>query len=364
MRPFLRLSCYGVALILTGCGSAGYPHPPSLDLPQPPTDLRIARKGDRVYLAWTVPTESTDSLVVKHPGPTDICRSVDLAMKECGVAVGQVAAMPAVAPNTSQSADQAKAQATYTDPLGAIVLSGNPEGRLFYSVSAMNANRRSAGLSNIVSVSAYTSTLPPSDFQARLGSNGVTLSWTGVSYATEPSGVTRTYRVYRREQGKTPDFIVGEIPYGTTGECQLVDQTFEWEMKYDYRVTVVTKIELPGTPASQFDGDDSAIVQVVTHDVFPPAVPSGLQAVFSGAGQQPFIDLVWAPVTDADLAGYNVYRHEAGGSPVKINETLVKPPAFRDNHVASGHIYTYMVTAVDLRGNESAPSGEASESVP
>ena len=54
------------------------------------------------------------------------------------------------------------------------------------------------------------------------------------------------------------------------------------------------------------EGDDTPEVKVFANDVFPPAVPSGLQAVFSGPGQKPFIDLVWAPVSDADLAGYNV----------------------------------------------------------
>jgi len=89
-----------------------------------------------------------------------------------------------------------------------------------------------------------------------------------------------------------------------------------------------------------------------------------LQAVFSGPGQQPFIDLIWAPVADADLDGYNIYRHEEGSAPVKLNAGLVKMPAFRDAQVVSGNTYSYSVSAVDLRGNESARSGEASESVP
>jgi fibronectin type 3 domain-containing protein len=89
-----------------------------------------------------------------------------------------------------------------------------------------------------------------------------------------------------------------------------------------------------------------------------------LQAVFSGVGQQPFIDLTWAPNTDADLAGYNVYRREEGGQPVKINTELVKTPAFRDTNVQSDQTYFYSVSAVDLRGNESRRSEETSESVP
>ena len=86
--------------------------------------------------------------------------------------------------------------------------------------------------------------------------------------------------------------------------------------------------------------------------------------MFSGPGQQAFIDLIWAPVTDVDLDGYNVYRHEAGAEPVKMNAELVKSPAYRDAGVASGKSYLYSVSAVDVRGNESARSEEAGESVP
>jgi len=105
-------------------------------------------------------------------------------------------------------------------------------------------------------------------------------------------------------------------------------------------------------------------VKVFAHDVYPPAVPSGLQAVFSGVGQPPFIDLIWSPVTDADLAGYNVYRREDDGPSAKTNSELVKTPALRDSNVSSGKKYFYSVSAVDLRGNESARSEETSESVP
>jgi fibronectin type 3 domain-containing protein len=102
----------------------------------------------------------------------------------------------------------------------------------------------------------------------------------------------------------------------------------------------------------------------LVHDVFPPAVPPGLQAVSSGPGQKTFIDLVWAPVTDVDLDGYNVYRHGDGEAPVKLNVEPLKVPAYRDANVTSGKRYFYLVSAVDVRGNESTRSEEASEKVP
>jgi len=69
-------------------------------------------------------------------------------------------------------------------------------------------------------------------------------------------------------------------------------------------------------------------------------------------------------VTDADLGGYEVYRREEGTAAVKLNSEAVKTPAFRDLQVKAGKTYFYSVSAVDLRGNESARSEEASERVP
>jgi fibronectin type 3 domain-containing protein len=48
----------------------------------------------------------------------------------------------------------------------------------------------------------------------------------------------------------------------------------------------------------------------------------------------------------------------------KLNSEPVRSPAYRDFAVTSGKTYTYAVSAVDVRGNESQRSAETSESVP
>jgi fibronectin type 3 domain-containing protein len=167
--------------------------------------------------------------------------------------------------------------------------------------------------------------------------------------------------VSRREQGINKDAIAGETPI--TAGSALIDRSFEWEKTYSYRATIVTYVT-QGSGEQQVEGDDTPTVTVFAHDVFPPAAPAGLQAVFSGPGQKLFIDLVWTPNSDSGLAGYNVYRHEQGTEPVKINSDLIKAPAFRDPDIVTGREYFYSVTAVDARGNESPHSPEAGETVP
>jgi len=350
---------------LTACGVPGVPKPPSLNLPQPVTDLRAIRKGDKVFLAWTVPTETTDGQTLRSLGDTRVCRRSEAPPSDCASPVGTVVPpQPTATSQQKNTAASTHAQATYTDQLPVTLLQDDPAGEIFYAVSAPNQRGRSAGLSNQVDVPAAIALPPPSDFRAQVTPDGVLLSWTGKPHSAETQQLHHVYRVYRREEGTNVDAKVGEMPLGILRTYLLLDHSFEWEKTYEYRATVVAQIHAHGQPETQFEGDDTSPVRVFAHDIFPPAVPTGLQAVFSGPGQQPFIDLIWAPDVDADLAGYNIYRREVDSEPQKINSEVVKAPAFRDTKITAGHTYFYSVSAIDVRGNESARSAEASESVP
>jgi hypothetical protein len=287
-------------------------------------------------------------------------------MSDCTKPVGEVPAaqlVPAALQKTKLEPSAARIQGNYTDHLQPALLAENPAAQIFYSISALNERGRSAGLSNVVSVPAAAALAPPSDFAAQVAAEGIVLNWK----ATTPPETARQqwlYRIYRRADGASLDAVVGEVPLEASSPTQLVDHSFDWEKTYSYRATVVTLVREAGVAEIRFEGNDTPSIKVFAHDIFPPAVPSGLQAAFSGTGQQPFIDLIWAPDTDADLAGYNVFRREESGQAVKINQDLVKAPAFRDTNIAGGKKYFYSVSATDVRANESVPSQEASEAVP
>jgi hypothetical protein len=372
-----------------GCAAIGPPVPPSLELPQPPTDLRAARKGDRVTLTWSIPQHTTDRQKMRYLGKTNICRSLDAAPKQCGTVVGEATA-PADFANRAKTAGQ-KVTASFVDPLPSALEREHAAGFATYTVEVMNTAGRGAGVSNQVRV-ALVPTLPPfPSFAAQATGQGVLISWRCPAESGRRTGVKYLFRIYRRPESSASATRIAELDATECGRlpatavehtavehaaCEhaafeheknpnsFLDQSFEWEKTYFYRGTVVSVIAAAGKPAVEVEGDDTPEVKVFAHDVFPPAVPSGLQAVYSGPGQQAFIDLIWAPVTDADLDGYNVYRHEEGGAAVKLNTEPVKVPAFRDAQVVAGKTYFYSVSAVDLRGNESARSEAASESVP
>jgi hypothetical protein len=348
---------------LAGCASIGPPLPPALELPKEPSDLRAVRKGEKVTLTWTIPARTTDRQMVRHLGRTRVCRSMDAALVTCGDAVGEVA--PPADFSGRKDAGGKKLAATYTDSLPADLRVRNSFGSATYAVEVLNPDGRGAGLSNQVHVPLALALPPPADFSARVTAQGVVLSWTGVLLSLPmPNPVRRSYRVYRRVEGSGQKILVGERDAGMENQLSLTDQNFEWEKTYYYHADTLTVISQAGTPDVSVEGDDTPEVKVLPHDIFPPAVPSGVQAVFSGVGQEAFIDLIWAPVADADLDGYNVYRREEGGVAVTVNDGPVKTPGFRDQRVVSGRTYFYSVSAVDVRGNESEKSEEAGERAP
>jgi hypothetical protein len=347
-------------MLLASCGSPGVPLPPSLELARPVTDLHAVRKGDKVHLSWSVPSETTEHKNIRHAGPTEVCRGVGTKLQECGAPVSKIPFQkPAADKGTAQ-----KPQVSFTDQLPPSLQSAYPTSNVVYAVSVLNSYGKTAGLSNQVQVPAAPTLPPPSDFDAQIMAEGVRLSWKPVAPPQEIPGLRYMYRLYRRESGANVDSVAGELPDTNESSPSLLDRGFEWEKTYNYRVTVVTLITQPSGIEQQVEGEDTVSVRVFAHDVFPPATPSGLQAVFSGPGQKPFIDLVWAPNTEPDLAGYNVYRHEQDGAAVKVNLELVKSPAFRDAEILTGHRYSYSVSAIDARGNESRHSEQASEAVP
>ncbi len=261
----------------------------------------------------------------------------------------------------------------------------DPAGFAGYTVEVLNTDKRGAGLSNRVPVPLVPTAPPFSPFEAEVIRLGVMISWHCPRVPNGTAGVKYLFRIYRRSaenavttkiaEFDATDCVTGAgttaMPKGlqsgapsATRITSFLDENIEWESTYFYYGVVVSVIAAAGKPPVEVEGDDTPELKVFAHDIFPPAVPTGLQAVFSGPGQPPFIDLIWAPVADSDLAGYNVYRHQDDAPAVKLNIQLLLTPAFRDMQVLPGNTYYYSVSAVDRQGNESARSAETSERVP
>lgn len=363
-----------VLALLAGCGTPGAPLPPSLRLPKAVDDLQAVRKGDKVFLKWQEPTETTDKQSIKGETTMRVCRSYRVQGQ--GVCNNVVAEIKSIGNVTGKPIEQ-------VDDLTSILRTYSTQDYVIYNVEVLNDHGRSAGPSNAVTVFLAPSVPVVSDVHASLPRrNAIILQWNAPDM---PLGIRNLnkkylYKILRRARdgtvagavAKTVDtraqrpVVLAEVP-AAPGSQRFEDKDFDWEKSYEYRVVGVTQVLAnDGKLLTAFEGEDSPTVQIVAHDIFAPDPPQGLQAVAAGIQKNQYflIDLSWSPNLESDIAGYNVYRSEDAEPPSRVNKDLLKTPTFRDNAPDfPGKTYTYRVTAVDLRGNESHPSEPATETV-
>jgi hypothetical protein len=362
LRLFGLIASILLSLAFCACGTPGAPLPPSLNLAIPVEDLTASRRGYKVDLDWTLPRKNTDRTTIKHNPVTRICRHEgNTLMAKCEV-VAELQPPSAKAPQKQKGGPPiGELRFHYIDTLPEQLALHNPSGFVTYAVEEVNANGRSAGLSNQVAVPLVPVIAAPDKLTAEVSADGVHISWSGPAPPQPPSGVTYRYRIERRPVGAPAYIVIDDIEPAATGS--YLDKTFAWEQKYEYRITTLGEVHADGRTGA-VEGEDSPAVEVFTRDIYPPAQPVGLQAIFSSVGQKPFIDLTWAPNSEGDLAGYNLFRWTKGGEAKKLNQQLIQTPSYRDEDVAPGTMYFYAVSAVDLRSNESPRSAPASETVP
>ena len=195
----------------------------------------------------------------------------------------------------------------------------------------------------------------PRDLKAEVAEGEVRLTWTP---GEPPPGAgkppTQRFAVYRREASARREPEAPVHP-GWLPEPAYVDRTFRYDVDYVYTVRAVAS-EAPGAGESA----SAEPIAVRPHDSFPPAAPSGVAVAAEGES----IKVYWFPNTEPDLAGYRVYRREAGNdAAVRVGEVPASETSWVDAGAAAGVRYHYSVSAYDdaTPANESPRSEERSE---
>ncbi len=213
----------------------------------------------------------------------------------------------------------------------------------FYAVRTLTRGFRSrpeeSALSNVVQVKLLNIPSPVQNLAAITTEHAIEVSW-----AASGPAIT-SYRVYRSDTNKPESYAFRGESHATNWQ----DADFKFGQAYFYKVTAVVR-----EAANSAESEDSAVVEIIPRDTFPPAPPKGLTAVYTGRA----VELIWNASLEPDLAGYNVYRRSGDTDFVRLNTKLLPTPIFRDNSVAQGKSYSYRVTALDLSNNESPPSAE------
>lgn len=356
---FFSLTLTAVLLFPAACGMVAPPQPPSLYLPQPPTDLTATRIGNEVHLHWTMPKRATDRVLLKGDQDAHICRSI--ANGACDPA-GDAKYAP-------------DAQADFTDHLPA-TLAGSPPRLITYTVELRNRRGSTAGPSNPAWSASGAAPAPATAFGAEIHGEGVLLHWQLTqdvstlirierTLVAKPEPSTKQSSALLRKGAGVPAQQTLEVSYASGHDPgHAWDKDAAFDQTYRYTAQRIQTFNLAGHTI-EIASDPSQTVTLNTRDIFPPAIPAGLVAVYSP--DEHAVDLSWSPNTENDLAGYIVYRREAGSTAAPVRISPAQPivaPAFRDTTAVPGTHYDYSISAIDQDKNQSRRSPEIEETLP
>jgi hypothetical protein len=208
--------------------------------------------------------------------------------------------------------------------------------------------RRDSDPSNAVRMKLLDVSPPVQGVRVISTPSGVQLRWFAPrqSLTGGRSPAVSGYRVYRSTKPQPSSYIL----LGQTVATEFIDNNFQFNRTYLYRVCALFQ---EGNYIAENARSDP--VSIMPRDIFPPPVPSGLTAVYTGRSVQ----LGWNSVVAPNLAGYNVYREEEAESPRRLNHELLRTPDFGDITAKFRHRYSYWVTSVSLAHHESEPSVKA-----
>ena len=349
-----------MAAVLAGCGYAGDPKPPAMRRPERVRDLAAAQRGSKINVTFILPQETTEGLRIERPPDVEmrIGPGPDPWDEAKWVANSDRIPVPAWEPLSSPSA----AAREGAKNIGAKGASGGMTAaqmrRAARQTAAATVEQRREWYSRDIAIdaAAYTgkavvigvkvhgpkgrddgwsfrnlNVLPPLPVPQNVtpsdARNAGQLQWT----ADAPQ-----FRIFRRKPADTEWTQIGE-----STNPAFDDATAGYGSAWEYSVQSVRQ-----AGGAVLESERSVTVTFTPKDRFAPDRPTGLSAV-AGATT---IELSWNGVTDADLAGYRVYR---GG--VKIADGLTTA-VYSDKDVTAGSKYVYQVSAVDQAGNESEKS--------
>ena len=312
-----------VCIMLAACGTPGAPMPPELELARPVTDLRAARKGDRVFLAWTVPAQTADHQTVRHPGPAcsqSASRSAQQHFAKQS-AFGRNSSGPVSGTAFDSGARRGCSQNSghlcrYSSP---DLQTQNPTAQITYTLSVLNESGRSAGFPTWCRFLPPTLS-PPENFSATAKSDGVLLlRLLPATGEGDPHIGHRCGSIAASSQNKTPHHARKNQRYRLRNCSQPQHST---RLSSGRKVTTF-RVRGHGRSSGQAGGGSWASTSGCSslrprhsrrrHQRAVGQLSGGPGAICrSGLG----------PDTDADLAGYNIFRREDSSQPG--NSTLIR----------------------------------------
>lgn len=370
---FRLLPLFALLTLLTACGKIGEPLPPIPRTPLIVDELKVVQEGTRMVLRFPL----VRSRQTREIDRIDVYRLVESGTDPAGLPVEVFASRASVI--ASIPADQIplnRSAATFVDPLepleplklGSIVRGV----RYRYAIRIVNRNGAAADLSNYAMILPLTDVAaPPAGVAAAQTEREIVITWQPPprnANGTTPVNLAG-YNIYRKTVGsEAPPTRLNRAPIA---EPRFSDQLFQFGLSYEYQVRAISQPPNQANQANQpgsgnigiVESDESPTLIHQAKDSFAPAAPGSLTI----ASVNRIVSLFWPLNTEADIAGYHIYRADEENAPPagwrRLDPQLHQTGSWRDDRVTAGKTYFYRITAVDRFGNESLPSAIVSETV-
>jgi len=371
---FRFLPLFALLTLLTACGKIGEPLPPIPRTPLIVDELKVAQEGARMVLRFPL----VRSRQTREIGRIDVYRLVESGTDPAGLPVEVFASRASII--ASIPADQIplnRSTATFVDPLEPLEPNSIIRGvRYRYAIRIVNLNGAAADLSNYAMIQPLTDVAaPPVGVAAAQTEREIVITWQPPprnANGTTPVNLAG-YNIYRKTVGsEVPPTRLNRAPIA---EPRFSDQLFQFGLSYEYQVRAISQppnqSEMNQTNSGQTHSGQTGIVEsdespVLLHqakDSFAPAAPGSVTI----ASVNRIVSLFWPLNTEADIAGYHIYRADEESAPPtgwrRLDPQLHQTGSWRDDRVTAGKTYFYRITAVDRFGNESLPSAIVSETV-
>lgn len=316
-----------VVFLMESCGYIGPVQPPSLHIPVAVNDLAVSEIGDSLQLQFTLPRQTTDA--------TNIGKFHEVELR-----VG-----PNVTPfdfstwlegtnPVAISPEEANVAADESQPLKSTLRVSDWSGKeIAVAVRTAEKDNHYSQWSNVVRLRVVEPLATPA-LKLESDANGVKI---GIESFPKHGKV----RILRRGPNDPQP-----VEAGIADTPEYIDRGAEYGTAYTY-----TAIAFDDSDRANAASKSSEAVSFTSVDKFAPSVPANVTALAGPAS----IEISWDRSPEADTRGYYVFRSVDGGAFERVGE-LMTLPAFSDKNVQHGKKYSYQVSAIDVRDNESARS--------
>ena len=327
--------------------------PPLIRIPQPIADLAARQQGAEVILSWTLPHLNTDGSTAATLASLEIYRAIREPSPDAGAAAAMGDSDLWRVLHTGPASGREETR-SIRDLLEGQDLSQVLGTEFRYAVKVFNRKGQTAGLSNIATLRLQPVPNSPGRPSLNPAEEFVDVSWepstTNIDGSPVAAGVA--FNLYRAPlEGSPGGSLLNPIPVAGTS---YRDGSARLGESYVYRVRAVLE-----TVRGQVESRDSEAASLFHRDVYPPEPPRRLTLV---VGRE-FLSLAWFPNSEADLAGYHVFRRQGPGEFQRLTATATQRTSYEDRDLRKGAVYAYRVTAVDRAGNQSSYSNVVSDTL-